>query len=85
MNPIARLCDVVMRAAVASGVRLETPADLDLAVAVMRREVKAFLTADDYAAERALIASPGGAQLSTASLIAACVAGIAAGQREAAA
>lgn len=47
------LCDAVMRGVVASGV--VTEANIGRAVEVMRAEVKALLTGDEYANERAVV------------------------------
>lgn len=70
------LANHVMRAVIASGA--VTDGKIDLAVAVMRREVKAFLFEPRYADEREL--ALGGRQaLALASVVATCVAEIAAG------
>jgi hypothetical protein len=82
MNSVAALSNQLMRAVVASGcIRRGVESDLSLGVEVMRAELKAFLTEERYADERALALSPGGHQLAFASLVAACVARIA-GERQ---
>jgi hypothetical protein len=70
---IKALADRLMRAVVATGaVRKE---DAELACAVMREELKEFLTGPRYADEREL-AKTGGDALAFASLVTACAARI---------
>jgi hypothetical protein len=52
-------------------VRQGNEADLDVAVKVMREELKAFLTDDKYASERAVTLT-GGQSLAMASLVVNC-------------
>ena len=49
-SPLDRLCHDVMTGVVKSGI--VTEANMDRAITVMRAEIKAFLTGDDYADER---------------------------------
>lgn len=72
---VERFAQGVMRAVVASGV--VTEAKIEVAVAVMRRECKAFLFEARYENERQ-IAMQGREALAMASLVATCVAEIAA-------
>lgn len=72
-DPIARLCNSLMRAVVNTGAVNES--NSELACRVMREELKAFITDDKYADERALVET-GGHNLAMASLVASCVARI---------
>jgi hypothetical protein len=74
-STVTALAGALMRAVVRSGV--VTSAKVDVAIRVMRAELKAFLTEARYADERAL-ALTGGHQLAMKSLVAACIAEIAA-------
>lgn len=69
---IKQTADRLMRAVVESGVIRSFEQDGDLAVRIMREELKALLFADKYADERA-IALTGGSGLAWASLLATCL------------
>jgi hypothetical protein len=78
MLAVTALAEQLMRAVVAADcIRHGNESDINLAMTVMRGELKAFLTDARYADERALAQSPAGHRLAFASLVAACVARIA--------
>lgn len=69
-DPIKSLADRLMRAVVGAGV--VRPQDIDVALRVMREELKLFLVGEKYADERELAHSPAGSSLAFASLSAEC-------------
>ena len=70
---VASLCDTVMRAVVKAGAVRSFDQDGDLAIKIMREELKSFLFDAKYADERALVVERGNQQLAVASLVAECV------------
>jgi hypothetical protein len=76
MDAVKGLCDRLMRAVIATdAIRHGRADDIALGVSVMLEELKAFLTADRYADERA-VTMTGGHDLAWASLVATTVARI---------
>lgn len=71
-DPITLLANTLMRAVVRAGCIRSADKDGDIAVRVMREELKAFVAGPAYADEREL-AKTGGHQLAMASLVTACV------------
>lgn len=69
-DPIACLANTLMRSVVNSGA--VSTANADVAVRIMREELKAFIADDKYADERALVQT-GGEHLAMASLTTECV------------
>jgi hypothetical protein len=70
-DPIAALADKLMRAVVNSGAIRSADQDADLAVRVMREELKAFIAGEKYADERALVST--NSALAFGSLTAECI------------
>lgn len=71
-DPIARLANTLMRSVIATNAIRSADQDGEVAVRIMREELKAFLTAEKYADERAIVAT-GGEHLALASLTAECI------------
>lgn len=76
-HTVESFCESVARAVIATGV--VTEAKIATASAVLKAEIKAFMFEAEYANERALaLQSRDGERLALASLVAGCVAKIAA-------
>lgn len=71
-DPITAIADRLMRAVVATKCIRSADQDGEIAVTVMREELKAFIAGEKYADERALTMT-GGHHLAFASLAAECV------------
>jgi hypothetical protein len=76
---ITALAESIMRGVVKSGVDLSTDTKIDNAIKVMRAEMMAFLTGDEYAAERECVMLKSlDERYVVASVVAGCVAKLAA-------